>query len=246
MDRMIYIAMSGAKQTMQAQAVNSHNMANANTTGFRADLMSFRSVPVQGPGENSRVYALADVPGVDMTSGKINATGRELDIAINGEGWIAVQATDGTEAYTRAGNLHIAEGGFLKTANGLSVLGNGGPVSFPQAEKVEIGTDGTISIQGIGQSPSTLTVIDRIKLVKPDMNQLAKGGDGLMRLRDGSVAQPDASIGIISGALETSNVNSIDAMVNMIALGRQFEAQVKMMKTAEEIDQAATQLLSLN
>lgn len=246
MDRMLYVAMSGAKQTMLAQTANSHNLANANTNGFRADLATFRSMPVYGPGEPSRVYAMTESAGVDTTNGAINPTGRDLDIAIKGEGWIAVQAPDGSEAYTRVGNLRIEDGGILKTGSGLSVLGNGGPIALPPAEKVEIGNDGTVSIRGIGQSASTLTVLDRIKLVRINGDELTKGKDGLLRLRDGSSAAADATVGIVSGALETSNVNTVDAMVKLISLARQYETQVKMMKTAEETDNAATQLLSMS
>lgn len=246
MDRMLYVAMSGAKQTMLAQTTNSNNLANANTTGFRADLAAFRSMPVYGPGEPTRVYAMAERPGVDTTSGTLITTGRELDVAIKDDGWIAVQAKDGSEAYTRAGNLHITDGGILSTGSGLPVLGNGGPVALPPSEKIEIGTDGTISIRGIGQSASTLTVLDRIKLVKIDGSTLVKGGDGLMRKMDGENAAPDATVNLISGALETSNVSAVDSMVNMITLARQYEAQIKMMKTAEDTDTAATQLLSIS
>jgi len=245
MDRSLYIAMSGAKQIMQAQAINSNNLANANTIGFRADLAAFRSQPVFGAGEPTRVFAMAERAGVDVTPGQTNATGRDLDIAIRGEGWIAVQAPDGSEAYTRAGNLNLKEGGILKTGNGLPVLGNGGPIAVPQAEKIEIGADGTISVRGIGQPANTLSVLDRIKLVNPEPGQLVKGTDGLMRMRDGSAAAPDAKVNIVSGALETSNVNTIEAMVNMIALARQFEQQMKMMKSVEETDRSSTQLMSL-
>lgn len=242
---MLYIAMSGAKQTMLAQAANTNNLANASTTGFRADLASFRSMPVFGPGEPTRVYAMTERPGVDFSAGMINSTGRELDIAINGDGWIAVQAEDGTEAYTRAGNFRIAEGGLLKTSSGMPVLGNGGPIAIPEAEKIEIGSDGTISIQGIGQAASTLTVLDRIKLVNPDPAQLVKGKDGLIRHRESEPAQPDASITVVSGALETSNVNTVESMVNMIMLARQFETQMKVIETAKENDNVTTQLLKL-
>jgi flagellar basal-body rod protein FlgF len=245
MDRMLYVAMSGAKQTLLAQASNSHNMANANTTGFRADLAAFRSMPVYGAGQPTRVYAMAERAGVDVSNGALNATGRDMDIAIKGEGWIAVQADDGTEAYTRAGDLRVADGGFLKTGAGLTVLGNGGPISLPPAEKLEIGSDGTISIQGLGQTPNTLSVLDRIKLVKIDASQLTKGQDGLMRMRGGGMAAADATVNVVSGALESSNVNAVDAMVNMIMLARQYESQVKMMKAAEDADTSATQLLSL-
>ncbi|HEC20400.1 MAG TPA: flagellar basal-body rod protein FlgF [Gammaproteobacteria bacterium] len=245
MDRMLYVAMTGAKQTMLAQTANSNNLANANTNGFRADLAAFRSMPVYGPGEPTRVYAMAESTGVDTTAGAITPTGRDLDIAVNGEGWIAVQAPDGSEAYTRVGNLQIGDGGILQTGSGLQVLGNGGPVALPPFEKVEIGADGTISVRGIGQSASTLTVLDRIKLVRIDAKDLAKGEDGLLRMRDGSNVSPDASVSVVSGALETSNVNTVEAMVNLISLARQYEAQVNLMKTAEETDTAATQLLSI-
>jgi len=246
MDRMLYVAMSGARQTMLAQTANSHNMANANTDGFRADLAVFRSMPVYGEGEPTRVYAMTENIGVDTTSGTINPTGRDLDIAIKGEGWIAAQAPDGSEVYTRTGSLRITDGGILQTTSGLSILGNGGPIAIPPSEKIEIGADGTVSIRGIGQTPNALTILDRIKLVKIDGASLVKGEDGLLRTRDGSGAAPDATVSVIAGALETSNVNTVEAMVNMISLARQYETQVKMMKTAEETDNAATQLLSLS
>ena len=246
MDRMLYIAMSGAKQTMLAQSANSNNMANANTTGFRADLAAFRSMPVYGAGEPTRVYAMAERAGVDSSSGAIIPTGRELDVAIKDDGWIAVQTSDGSEAYTRAGNFKIDAGGVITTRNGLPILGNGGPIALPPAEKVEIGTDGTISIRGIGQSASTLTVIDRIKLVKINGNDLIKGTDGLIRKIDGNVATVDASVNLIAGALESSNVSAVESMVSMITLARQYEAQIKMMKAAEDMDSASSELLSIS
>jgi flagellar basal-body rod protein FlgF len=221
-------------------------LANANTDGFRADLATFRSLPVYGAGEATRVYAMAESSGVDTSIGAINPTGRELDVAIKGEGWIAVQSLDGGQAYIRTGSLRITEGGFLKTASGLSILGNGGPISIPPAEKIEIGADGTISIRGVGQTANALTILDRIQLVKIEGASLQKNEDGLLPLRAGGAAVPDASINVISGALETSNVNTVEAMVNLISLARQYETQVKMMKTAEDIDTAATQLLSLS
>jgi flagellar basal-body rod protein FlgF len=246
MDRMLYVAMSGAKQISLAQSVNSNNLANATTDGFRADLAAFRSMPVFGPGAPTRVYAMMERPGVDITPGSINQTGNELDIAIKGDGWIAVQAPDGSEAYTRAGNLHIGEGGLLLTGRGVPVMGNGGPIALPQAEKVEIGNDGTISIRGIGQAANTLTTLDRIKLVKPDPQLLMKGADGLIRVKDNVPVDPDASVTVVSGALEGSNVNAVEAMTNMITLARQYEAQVKAMKTVGEMSQTEDQLLSMS
>ncbi len=245
MDRMLYVAMSGAKQTALAQAVNSNNLANANTSGFREDLAAFRSMPVFGPGAPTRVYAMTENPGVNLESGAIQATGRDLDMAVQGNGWIAVQAPDGQEAYTRAGNLRIESGGLLVTGSGYPVMGNRGPIAIPQAESLEIGVDGTITIRGIGEFANSLAVVDRIKLVNPDGAQLVKGKDGLLRLKDGYEADADASVRLVSGALETSNVNTVDAMVNMIALARQYEAQVKMMKAAGEMAAKSNELLSL-
>ncbi|MEW6353171.1 MAG: flagellar basal-body rod protein FlgF [Pseudomonadota bacterium] len=246
MDHMLYVVMSGASQTMLAQAANTHNLANVNTTGFRADLAAFQSVPLTGPGLPSRIYAQAQGNGVDLTPGAILSTGRELDIAVNGPGWIAVQAADGAEAYTRAGDLRVSANGFLETATGQKVLGNGGPIALPPAEKMEIGADGTISIRPLGQDVATLAVVDRIKLVAPPAENLMKRADGLLGLQDGEVAAPDASVRILTGSLESSNVNAVEAMVNMITLARQFEMQVKMMQTAQNNDAAATQMMQMS
>ena len=245
MDRMLYVAMSGAKQTMLAQAANANNLANVATTGFREDLLTFSSHPLEGPGHPSRVYGVAGEGGANLAPGTQVHTGHELDVAVNGEGWIAVQAPDGSEAYTRAGNLRVTPNGTLVTGAGHPVLGDGGPVAIPPAEKIEIGADGTISIRPLGQTPETLAVVDRIRLVNPDPAALAKSGYGLMQLNDGGIAPPDAAVRLATGVLEGSNVNAIDAMVNMIALSRQFEMQVKLMQAADENDQASAQLMQI-
>lgn len=245
MDRMLYIAMSGAKETMLSQAVNTHNLANASTTGFRADLEAFTSLQVHGPGHASRAYTVAQGQGVDFTPGSLLATGRELDVAVHGEGWIAVQAPDGSEAYTRAGDLQVDSIGILRTGAGLPVLGNGGPVAVPPYDNIQIGTDGTISIQPVGQNPNALAIVDRIKLVRPAQADLVKGEDGLIRARDGAAAAPDAAVQLVQGSIESSNVNAIDSMVNLIELSRQFEVQVKLMRTAEENDRQSSQLLRM-
>ncbi|MGM0594030.1 MAG: flagellar basal-body rod protein FlgF, partial [Pseudomonadota bacterium] len=246
MDRMLYLAMSTAKQTMQAQAVNSNNLANATTTGFKADLEQFRSMPVFGEGAPSRVYAMTERPGIDFKAGPINTTGRDLDTAIKGEGWIAVQAPDGSEAYTRAGDLRLDATGLLTTAAGHPVMGNnGGPVVVPPAESLEIGGDGTISIRPVGQAANALAEVDRIKLVNPDMADLTKGEDGMIRLKEGGEAPADANVTLLSGALEGSNVSTVEAMVKMIELQRQYEMQVKMMSTAKENAAASDQLLRM-
>ena len=246
MDRMVYLAMSGAKQMLQAQAMAANNLANASTTGFRADLEAMRAMPLFGPGAPSRVYAMAERPGIDFKPGAIEQTGNDLDVAIQGDGFIAVQAPDGSEAYTRAGNLALNANGMLQTGSGLQVLGNGGPIAIPPAETMQIGVDGTISIRPVGQAANTLAQLDRIKLVNPPLSQLTKGTDGLFHMKDGSTAPADAMVKVQQGALEASNVNSVSEMVNMITLQRNFELQVKAMHTAEQNDTAATRLMNMS
>ena len=244
MDRYLYIAMSGAKETLRAQTVNNHNLANANTTGFKADISAFQSRAVEGPGYASRVYSTEGSVGWDGTSGAVTSTGQDLDIAIQGNGWFAVQAPDGTEAYTRAGNLHVDSAGLLVTAGGRPVLGDGGPITVPPYSAINIGRDGTVSIVPAGQQASTLATVARIKLVNPEASQLARGDDGLFRSTAGELAA-DAAVTVASGALESSNVNIANAMVQMIELSRRFELQVKAMRTAEEDSQATAKLLSV-
>ena len=245
MDRMLYIAMAGARQIMQAQAVNASNLANASTTGFRANLAAFQDLPVYGPGYATRVYTQAAGDGANFSQGTITATGRALDVAINGPGWVAVQAPDGGEAYTRAGDLHISTAGLLVTASGDPVLGNSGPIAIPPHQKLAIGADGTISLLPPGQSPATLAVVDRIKLVNPPQDQLYRGRDGLFRLKNGGTAPPDAAVQLVSGALESSNVNAVDAMVNMMQLARQFDMQIKLMHTAQDNATAAARMMQI-
>lgn len=245
MDEMVYLAMTGAKQTEYAQAINSNNLANVSTTGFRADLHSFSSVPINGPGVDSRINAVVESYGTDLSQGAVASTGRDLDIAIQGPGFLAVQSPDGSEAYTRAGDLRVSSGGLLETGAGHLVIGNGGPVAIPPNASLLIGTDGTVSIQSLGQGPETLAIVDRLKLVDPDPAQLSKGNDGLLRLPDGETASANAAVRITSGALEQSNVNIAKTLVNMIELSRQYEMQVNVMRTAKEDADAAAQLLRM-
>ena len=246
MDRMLYVAMSGAKETLLAQGSNSNNLANANTTGFLADLQQFRSMPVFGDGYPTRVYGMSERPAVNFDHGSLLHTGGDLDVAVLGDGWLAVQGRDGNEAYTRRGDLKLDANGLLTTGNGLPVLGNGGPIAIPPAETIEVAPDGTISIRPLGQAVNELAVIDRIKLVNPPNADLEKGNDGLMRLKDGGTAPADADTQLVSGSLEASNVNVIDSMVNMIELARRFELQVKMMKTAEDVENASASIMRLS
>ncbi len=244
MDRLAYIAMSGAKETLRAQAANNHNLANANTTGFRADLSAFHSVAVAGAGEPSRAYAVNTTVGWDSSAGSMQQTGRDLDVAINGDGWIAVQGNDGREAYTRAGDLRVDSSGQLLTGAGHPVLGDSGPIIVPPHSSVTVGGDGSVSIVPLGQSATTQATVGRIKLVNPATNSVERGADGLFRMKDGSDAPPDAAVKVMSGAIESSNVNVAEAMTQMIELARRFDLQVKTIRTAEEDAAASAKLLS--
>src|SRR5262245_38542792 len=184
MDRMLYVAMTGAKETLRAQGVNNHNLANVSTNGFRADLAAFQSRAVDGTGFASRVYATASTAGWDEKSGALLSTGRDLDVAVNGKGWIAVQGPDGREAYTRAGDLQIDPTGALVTASGRAVLGDGGPVTVPPYTSIFFARDGSISVVAQGQNPDTTSTVARIKLVNPPAAQLERGEDGLFRMKD--------------------------------------------------------------
>ncbi|MGB5235239.1 MAG: flagellar basal-body rod protein FlgF [Candidatus Macondimonas sp.] len=245
MDKMLYIAMSGAGQIQRAQTRIAHNLANANTTGFKADLESFQARALYGDGQPSRVYTEASGAGFDRGAGALIPTGGELDVAIEDAGFIAVQSPDGGVAYTRAGDLRITANGLLETGAGHPVLGQNGPIVLPPGSRIEIGRDGTVSLIPPGERPNTLAVLDRIELADPDPAQLIKKGTGLFHLPEGQKAEPDANVHLISGMLEASNVRPSTALIDMIALSRQYEMQVKLMKTAEDNDAAASRLLRM-
>ena len=239
MDRVIYLAMAGAKATLQRQDVLAHNLANASTNGFRAEMTAFRAVPVRGVGASTRVYALESTPGYNPEPGPVSATGRSLDVAVTGQSWLAVQALDGTEAYTRNGSLDVNSEGLLVSRSGLPVLGDGGPITVPANATVTIGADGSLSASVGNGRPQG---IGRLKLVTPEA-PLLRGEDGLFRGADGDLPA-DATARVQAGALEGSNVSPVESMVAMIAAARQFEQQMKMLQSAQEREQSASKLLS--
>ncbi|HEY6482494.1 MAG TPA: flagellar basal-body rod protein FlgF [Steroidobacteraceae bacterium] len=243
MDKLLYVAMSGAKETLRAQAANSHNLANASTTGFKADLSAFQSRAVTGPGFPSRVYATDATVGWDSTVGAQQTTGNPLDLAINGPGFFAVQDVSGNEAYTRAGDLHVDPTGQLLTATGLQVMGDNGPISVPPSTSVTVAADGTISVVALGSPPLSTASVGRIKLVNPAVDTITRGADGLFRTNDGQPAAADASTTMTSGTLESSNVDLASCMVNMIELSRKFDLQVKALHAAEDDGTASAKLL---
>lgn len=240
MDRLIYLSMSGAKATLQRQDVLAHNLANASTNGFRAEMAAFRAVPIRGDGASTRAYALESTIGHDLRGGPVQSTGRELDVAVKGNAWLAVQGLDGTEAYTRAGALEVDAEGQLVTATGRLVLGDGGPITLPPGARVDIAGDGTVNATVGDGRPQP---VGRLKLVTPE-TPLKRGDDGLFRTADGNALDADEAARLQAGALEGSNVSPVETMVAMIAASRQFEQQMKSLQTAEQREQAASRLLA--
>lgn len=243
MDRMIYIAMTGARQVMEQQATTSHNLANLNTTGFRAQIDGFRAVPVQGPSLPTRAYVLDATTGADFAQGVMHETGNPLDVALQGSGWLALQAADGSEVYTRNGELRVTDSGVLTGLGGLAVAGDAGPISVPPDGRIAIAADGTVSAK---DARGVATVVGRLRLVNPPTDALQRGDDGFFRTRDGQPAQAAANVRLVPGSLEGSNVNAIDAMVSMIALSRAFEMQMSLLKNAESNAAKASQILAMN
>jgi flagellar basal-body rod protein FlgF len=245
MDRMIYTAMTGAKQTLNQQASVANNLANVSTNGYRSQTSAFRAVPIVGEGAKTRAFVVDSTPKADFAPGAIQNTGRDLDIAVQGAGWVAVQAPDGSEGYTRSGALQLGPNGVLQTLAGHAVLGDAGPLAIPNDTIVTIAGDGTVSTVPTGNRPAAGAVVGRIKLVNPPEASLERGDDGLFRVRGGAPAQADGNVRVLAGALEASNVNVVDSMVSMISLARQFDLQMKMLQNADGNSRAAAQLLTL-
>jgi flagellar basal-body rod protein FlgF len=249
MDRLIYTAMTGAAQSLEQQSVVANNLANASTTGFRAQLSAFRAVPMNfenGTGDTSRTFVLSSTPSNDYTPGPIQQTGNPLDVAVQGPGWLSVQTADGSEAYTRAGNLHVDANGQLVTATNQPVLGNAGPLAIPPGAQVTIGRDGTVSALMPGDPPTAIATVDQLKLVNPDPATLTHSDDGLYRTASGDPADADPTVSVVPAALEGSNVNPVSAMVDMITNARQFQMQTKLLENASQNDQSADKLLDFS
>ena len=246
MDRLIYTAMSGASHTMQQQATVGQNLSNVNTPGYRAAVNAFRAVPLVGEGLPTRTFVVDSTAGTDFSQGAMQPTGRNLDLAVQGDGWIAVQLENGSEAYTRNGSLKLSPEGILQTRNGLNVAGDAGFITIPPNTEITIATDGTISTVTSGQLPNQVAVVGRIKLVNPPEAQMVRGDDGLFRTLDGKPVAADVGVKVASGSLESSNVNTVDAMVSMISLARQFDMQMKMLQSADNNAKQASQLLNMN
>ncbi|MFK7912685.1 MAG: flagellar basal body rod protein FlgF [Pseudomonadales bacterium] len=253
MDRMLYVAATGAAHLERSQAVHANNLANANTNGFRSEFAETMARAVRGDGLEARNYGLTQAPGFDFAPGIIRETGQNLDVAVQGSGFLAVAMPDGREGYSRAGALSVDSAGRLLTPDGLPLLGGGGPVALPPYTNVYIAADGGITIRPEGQGPETLIQVDQLKLVNPEPGSLMKAAPGLFVAKPPEGADPDAvtvlepdpEVTLVSGALESSNVSAVNELTEILSIARQFELEVKMMRKAEEIDESASQLVRI-
>lgn len=245
MDRLVYTAMSGLRSQMAAQSTIANNIANASTIGFRAERVSFDRLVLQGSGLETRQLAAEEVQDFDRRAGTIVQTARPLDVAVTSDSWIAVQAADGSEAYTRRGDLSVAASGVLETGDGFPVMGSGGPITVPPHQSIAIADDGTVSIVPPGGNPTQPQVLDKIKLASPEGSQTAKGLDNLLHVKGGGVLPEDLDARVQAGALEQSNVNLTQALVDMIENQRSYEVQASLLKEAKTMDESAASLMRL-
>jgi flagellar basal-body rod protein FlgF len=246
MEPILYNATGGGRSEFNKQAIIANNLANVNTPGFKADLYQAQTMYMGDTGNNAsrHTFNVQAPNGIDLSPGEIIPTGRDLDVAVDGNGWIALKDAKGREVYTRGGSLRVGVNGLLTTPSGKAVLGDGGPISIPPARSIEIGSDGTISIIPIDGDVNGLAVLDRIKLVTLDKNNVVKNDEGLIQLKQGSTAPvADASVKLINGAIEASNVKAVEQMVEMISAGREFDAQMKILSTVDDNSQKLAQVL---
>jgi flagellar basal-body rod protein FlgF len=245
MDRLIYSSLAAMRGAMSRQATIGNNLANVNTSGFRGEMTHAQAMWLSAKGLDTRATVSGEVSGADMTAGAIAETGRSLDVAVNGDSLLTVQAADGSEAYTRRGDLQMSDTGLLTTGDGKPVMGEGGPITLPPYDSLSIGKDGTISIIPVGGKPGDTQVVDRLKLVSAKGSTIAKGLDGLFRETSGGTLPADPDAQVRGGALEGSNVNASSALIDMIDASRSWETQVKMISTAQEMDKSAADLMRL-
>lgn len=246
MDKLIYTAATSGKHTMLQMDTVTHNLANISTDGFRAQMDAFRAVPVVSKDLPVQAFVVDATVGTNFSPGATHETGRALDVALQGKGWLVVQGADGKEAYTRGGSLKTDENGLLQTPRGLNVLSESGPITIPPDETVTISKDGTISTIPIGNKVANGTLIGQLKLVNPPENMLVRGDDGLFRMKDGTTADADAKVSLVGGSIEDSNVNSVESLVSMINLSKQFEMHMQLLTSAQTDDAKASTVMNLN
>jgi len=245
-DRLIYSSLAAMRGAMARQATIANNLANVNTVGFRGEFTSAEAEWLKGSGLNGRATVSEDVTGANMTPGAVQSTGRDLDVALNGDALLTVQAPDGSEAYTRRGDLQLSDSGLLTTGDGMPVQGLSGPITLPPADSVSIGKDGQIWIVPQGGDPKSPQAVDTIKLVSAQGSTIKKGLDGVFRVDGGGTLPSDPDANLTSKSLEGSNVNASATLVDMIDASRSWEAQVKMLTTAQDMDKSASALMQIS
>jgi flagellar basal-body rod protein FlgF len=245
MDKLVYTALSGLRGHMSAQAAIANNIANASTIGYRADKVQFDSLQLTGPALETRMPSTERVIDADRTAGAFVSTGRKLDVAMTGDGWLAVQGSDGEEAYTRRGDLQISESGLLTTGDGMPVMGNGGPITIPPNQGVSFAVDGSVLIVPVGGTADNPTLVDRLKLVSPKGTDTVKGLDNLLHVKGGGTLPDDLNATVHTGMLEQSNVNLTQALVDMIENQRSYEVQARLLTTTKDMDEGGSSLLRL-
>ncbi|WDF73275.1 flagellar basal body rod protein FlgF [Novosphingobium sp. KACC 22771] len=246
MDRLIYTAVSGMSDSMVRERVIASNMANTSTIGFKAEKLFTMPVTLKGPALEARVMADGQVKSADMSAGNITPTGRKLDIAMLGDAMLAVQSADGTESYTRRGDLTVSPTGVLENGDGRPVIGNGGPITLPLDAQVSIGPDGMVLVANPDNPSLPPQPIDRIKLASASGSTTAKGLDGLFRVVGGGALPADENARVIPGSLEQSNVNPSEVLTQMIQAQRLYDIRTKLIATAKEVDQSGTSLLRIS
>ena len=246
MDRLVNTALTAMRGAMARQASVANNLANVNTIGFRAEIANAETRWIQGETFDTRAEASEQVIAADMAQGAVTATGNPLDVAMNGDALLAVQGADGSEAYTRRGDLRVTDSGLLTTGDGLAVLGEGGPIILPQMDSVSIAQDGSIWGVPQGGDPANPQQVDKLKLVSATGSSIAKGTDGLFREVNGGALPSDPIATVTAGSLEGSNVNSTQALIQMIEASRAWETQVKMIDTAKQLDDGGASLMRLD
>lgn len=245
MNGIVQSSVAALRAAMNRQAMTANNLANANTAGFRADVSANQATFIQAGGQVFGARVTGTIVDANMAPGAITQTGRDLDVALSGEALLTVQARNGDEAYTRRGDLLIADSGLLTTGDGYPVQGEGGPITLPPHESVRIDSDGAIWIVPAGGDADNPTRIDRLKLVNPTGSQIAKGLDGLFRVRGGGALPQDPEASVIAGSLEQSNVNTTQALVDMIEASRAWDTQINLITSAKELDTSAADLMRL-
>lgn len=245
MDRLIYTSLTAMRGAQSRQAATANNLANAQTPGFRGDIAEAQALWVRGDGLESRAVASEEVIGADMRAGVVTATGRDLDLAMQGDALLVVQADNGEEAYTRRGDLQLSPSGLLTNGEGQAVMGSQGPITLPPADKIMIDSDGRISIVPVGGDPSQPQDVDRLRLVTGTGSKIVKGMDGLFRIRGGGILPDDPDARVLTGHIEGSNVSATATLVQMIEASRSWDTQLKLISSARDMDSAAADLMRL-